>query len=137
MLVRDEVNPNINIRISPSELLKMLQFMKTKKEQEIERIKNKINKYVQKKNAEDAFYQSLSPFRKLFTGRSPSHHQAVEYIAHVKEPLKQIDKLKQGLFELDHSIHGLKEEPSKDEIILSRSIIGEIKMNRKSGKETT
>ncbi|MGG1573949.1 hypothetical protein [Fictibacillus sp. NRS-1165] len=136
MLVRDEVHQNISIHISPAELLKMLQFIRTKKQREIEHIKNKINKYIQKKNAEETFYQSLSPFRKLFTGRSPSHHQAVEYIAHVKEPLHQIDKIKQSIFELDHSIHVLNEETSRNEITLSGEMIREINMYRKMGNAT-
>ncbi|SDM70877.1 hypothetical protein SAMN04488137_1554 [Fictibacillus solisalsi] len=130
MIVQDELNQNVNMHMSETELLEILHFIRTKKEQEIDKIKSKINKYVQKKNAEETFYQSLSPMRKLFTGRSPSHHQAVEYIAHVKEPLQQIEHLKQGLFELNHSIRSLQEEHKK-EITLSTSIFREVRKNHR------
>ncbi|MDM5199276.1 hypothetical protein QUF79_14745 [Fictibacillus enclensis] len=130
MIVQDELNQNVNMHMAETELLEILHFIRTKKEQEIDKIKSKINKYVQKKNAEETFYQSLSPMRKLFTGRSPSHHQAVEYIAHVKEPLQQIERLKQGLFELNHSIRSLQEE-HKEEITLSTSIFREVRNNHR------
>ncbi|MDM5338415.1 hypothetical protein QUF84_14430 [Fictibacillus enclensis] len=130
MIVQDELNQNVNMHMAETELLEILHLIRTKKEQEIDKIKSKINKYVQKKNAEETFYQSLSPMRKLFTGRSPSHHQAVEYIAHVKEPLQQIERLKQGLFELNHSIRSLQKEHN-EEITLSTSIFREVRNNHR------
>jgi acetyl-CoA carboxylase alpha subunit len=132
MIVRDELNQNISIQISSTEIITVLQFIKVKKEQEIEQIKNKITKYEQKKRAQEAFYQSLSPVRRFFASRPPSHHQAVEYIVHVKERLNQIDKIKQRIFEVDHVMQHFKEESFKNEIILSSSIIEEIKMYRKT-----
>ncbi|MDN4523071.1 hypothetical protein [Fictibacillus fluitans] len=126
MIVQDDLNQNVNMHMTETELVEVMYAIRSKKEQEIDKIKNKINKYVKKKNAEEAFYQSLSPMRKLFAGRSPSHHQAVEYIAHVKEPLKQIERLKQGLFELNHSIRYLQED-HKEEITLSTTIFREVR----------
>lgn len=95
------------------------------KEQEINELKNKITKYEEKRRAEDAFYQSLSPVRKFFASRPPSHHQAVEYMVHVKNRLKQIDALKQRIYEINIAIR-LCEEKTDKEIELSSSITEDI-----------
>jgi acetyl-CoA carboxylase alpha subunit len=132
MIVRDELNQNISIQISSTEIITVLQFIKVEKEQEIEQIKNKITNYEQKKRAQEAFYQALSPVRKFFASRPPSHHQAVEYIVHVKERLNQIDTIKQRIFELDQVMQHFKGESFKNEIVLSSTIIEEIKLYKKT-----
>jgi hypothetical protein len=67
----------------------------------------------------------LSPVRKFFASRPPSHHQAVEYIVHVKDRLKQIDSLKQRIYEINLAIR-LCDETNKDELELSSVITEEI-----------
>jgi acetyl-CoA carboxylase alpha subunit len=109
----------------------MLKNIKVIKEQEVNEIKSKINKYEDKRRAEEAFYQSLSPLRKFFASRPPSHHQAVEYIVHVKERLKQIDIIKQRIYELDQVIEWCEERSFEKEIELSSIIIEEIMKYRK------
>jgi acetyl-CoA carboxylase alpha subunit len=93
---------------------------------EIENLKDKITKYEKKKRAEAAFYQSLSPVRKFFASRPPSHHQAVEYIVHVKERLKQIEKTKQRISEIDIVKKQLEEDGEKSEIILQSALVEEL-----------
>ncbi|MCM3601928.1 hypothetical protein M3175_14400 [Robertmurraya korlensis] len=124
MIVRDELNRYFHF--SSSEITSILQRILLTKEQEIHELKNKITKYEEKRRAEDAFYQSLSPVRKFFASRPPSHHQAVEYIVHVKDRLKQIDTLKQRIYEINLAIRQCEEITSGDELELSSVITEDI-----------
>lgn len=124
MIVRDELNRYFYF--SSSEITSILQRILLTKEQEIHELKNKITKYEEKRRAEDAFYQSLSPVRKFFASRPPSHHQAVEYIVHVKDRLKQIEKLKQRIYEISMAIRQCEEITSGDELDLSSVITEDI-----------
>ncbi|TCP30026.1 hypothetical protein EV207_107121 [Scopulibacillus darangshiensis] len=117
---------HIVLRIPPDNLTHILQRIKNKTEQEIENIKSKISKYEEKKRAEAALYQSLTPFKKLFAGRPPSHHQAVEYMFFVKERFKKIDKLKKRIDDIEGVIQLLGESKT-DKIVLSSALIKEIK----------
>jgi hypothetical protein len=131
MEFRDELNRHLNI--SSEEIIMILQNIKIINEQEVKEIKSKINRYEDKRRAEEAFYQSLSPVRKFFASRPPSHHQAVEYIVHVKERLKQIDRIKLRIFELDQVIERCKERTFEKEIELSSLMVEEIIKYRESG----
>lgn len=122
MIVRDELNRLFHF--SSTEINSILQRILFIKEQEVSELKNKITKYEEKRRAEDAFYQSLSPVRKFFTSRPPSHHQAVEYIVHVKDRLKQIDSLKQRIYEINIAIRLCEE--TNDDLELSSVITEEI-----------
>lgn len=131
MEFRDELNRHLNI--STEEIIMILQNIKIINEQEVKEIKSKINRYEDKRRAEEAFYQSLSPVRKFFASRPPSHHQAVEYIVHVKERLKQIDRIKLRIFELDQVIERCKERTFEKEIELSSLMVEEMIKYRESG----
>ncbi|MTT31139.1 hypothetical protein GMB86_03810 [Terrilactibacillus sp. BCM23-1] len=112
--------------------LALLEHIKTSKKQEIDVIKNKISQYQNKKKAEEAFYNTLSPIRKFFAGRPPSHHLAVEYIVHVKERIKQIDALNQQILELDRAMKRLSNGASLSHIEFSSKINEEIRLCTKS-----
>ncbi|MGW8427370.1 hypothetical protein ACWGJQ_17995 [Peribacillus simplex] len=112
--------------ISSDEVLKGLLFYKSKQESEIESIKGKIHKYEQKRRAEEAWYQSLSPFKRFFTGRAPSHHQAVEHLVNVKDRYKKIEMIKQKVAFLNQVIGLLEAETEKREMNLPSDIIKEI-----------
>ncbi|MFE4811946.1 hypothetical protein ACFQ9Y_12375 [Peribacillus simplex] len=112
--------------ISTEEVLKGLLFYKSKQESEIESIKAKIHKYEQKRRAEEAWYQSLSPFKRFFTGRAPSHHQAVEHLVNVKDRYKKIEMIKQKVAFLNQVIGLLEAETEKREMNLPSDIIKEI-----------
>lgn len=129
MIVRDELNRYFHF--SSSEFTSILQRILLTKEQEIYELKNKITKYEEKRQAEDAFYQSLSPVRKFFASRPPSHHQAVEYMVHVKDRLKQIDTLKQRIYEINMAIRQCEEITIGDELELSSVITEEIIKQKK------
>jgi acetyl-CoA carboxylase alpha subunit len=125
MYVLDELNQS-SLQIPSEEILALLKLIKAEKEEGIERIKNKIIKFEQEKRAEEAFYQSLSPFRKLFASRAPNHHLAVEYMVHVKEREKQIKNIKQRILELDAAIDLVRNDLTKNKIVLSSTIFDEL-----------
>ncbi|MET1176797.1 hypothetical protein ABG775_02270 [Peribacillus simplex] len=120
------MNSRVVFEISSDEVLKGLLFYKSKQESEIESIKGKIHKYEQKRRAEEAWYQSLSPFKRFFTGRAPSHHQAVEHLVNVKDRYKKIEIIKQKVAFLNQVIGLLEAETEKREMNLPSDIIKEI-----------
>lgn len=130
MIIMDEVYHNVVFRLPTEEIIQLVERLKAKKEEEIEAIKDKINKYEQKRQAEEAMYQSLSPIRKWFAGHPASHHTAVEYIVHVKDRFKQIDRIKRSIQELNQVLLLLDNHPTTEEIPLSPEIIREIKSIR-------
>lgn len=127
MRIIDEVNEVNFFQINSEDIIEALNSIKSDKEAEIKMIKGKIDKYEKKRRSEDAMYQSLSPIKKLFTSRAPSHHQAVEYMVYVKERFNSIEKIKQSIAILDRLISLVHSEPSKEEIFLSGLLIEEIK----------
>lgn len=127
MLVIDELFNTVVFQFTSDELVRILEDIKSKKEIEIQLIKQKIHKFEMKKRVEEAYYQSLSTFKKIFAGRPPSHHQAVEYLVNVKERFAEIEVIKQKMFILDRIISQVQMESEKEEIILSPIIIEEIR----------
>ncbi|KOP74798.1 hypothetical protein AMS61_10795 [Bacillus sp. FJAT-21351] len=134
MVIVDELYHNVVITLPQLKLIEFIMKLKEAKAQEIEDIKTKISKYEEKKRAEEAWYQSLSPFRKFFTGRPLSQHQAVEYMVYVKERFKKIDHLKAQMRELHEVLELIKAENEETrEITLSPAIVQEIKRLKSSG----
>lgn len=129
LIIRDELNRELDF--SCEELIEVLQERKEHNEMEVNALKDKIKNYEDKKTAEQAFYRSLSPVRKFFAGRPPSHHQAVEYIVHVKDRLKQINVIKQRIKQIDRIIAVCKDHPSEKEVEVSSVITEEIIKFRK------
>ncbi|MFD6441624.1 hypothetical protein ACFWDG_17850 [Peribacillus sp. NPDC060186] len=131
LMVMDDLYNRVVLQISLEEVMEVLQGIKSKQESEIETIKTRIHKYEQKRRAEEAWYQSLSPFKRFFTGRAPSHHQAVEHLVNVKERYIKIESIKQKVAILNDAIRLLEADPEKREMILPPNIIEEIKAWRK------
>ncbi|MGG0286121.1 hypothetical protein ABEY41_13590 [Peribacillus butanolivorans] len=131
MVILDDLYNRVVFQISLEEVMKVLQGIKSKQESEIESMKTRIHKYEQKRRAEEAWYQSLSPFKRFFTGRAPSHHQAVEHLVNVKERYIKIESIKQKVAIINEAIRLLEADPEKREIILPPTIIEEIKAWRK------
>ncbi|RLQ93241.1 hypothetical protein [Falsibacillus albus] len=132
MIVRGELNDD-HFQVPSPDLAKILYRIREDRLKEIEEIKHKINQYEKKKRAEEAFYQSLSPVRKFFASRPPSHHQAVEYIVHVKERIKLIDVLKKQCRELDDVLELIEADPGHKEVVLSTALLEGVNRYRKWG----
>ncbi|AZV41348.1 hypothetical protein [Peribacillus asahii] len=127
MLILDELYNTVVFEVSSDELIRILKEVKNKKEIDIDLLKYKIHMFEKKKRIEEAYYQSLSTFRKIFTGRPPGHHQAVEYLVNVKERFNEIEMIKQNIITLNSILSLLEAEPNKQEIVLSPSLIEEIR----------
>ncbi|MCD7035552.1 hypothetical protein LRR81_15000 [Metabacillus sp. GX 13764] len=132
----DEVYGEVILQAEHTEIEQYLAELKEKQLSAIEDIKNKISAYEQKKRREEAMYQSLSPFRKFFTGRPPAHHQAVENMVFVKERFKKIELLKQLVRHIEALQAEMIENSAKEEISLPLELREEILLLQKRRKET-
>lgn len=127
MDIIDDFYHTIEFQFAPEEFIQILQEIKLQREKEMAQIKEKIIKFEEKRRTHEAWYQSLPTFKKIFTGRPPSHHQAVEYLVNVKQRLNNIEEIKKKNTELDRIIDLLKKEPQIKEIVLHHSLIDELK----------
>ncbi|MDR6999012.1 hypothetical protein [Neobacillus niacini] len=132
MDVMDELYRTLEFQIAPNDLINALLEIKIYKEKEMALLKEKIIKFEEKRRTYEAWYQSLPAFKKFFTGRPPSHHQAVEYLVNVKQRLSQIEEIKKKMAELERIINLVKNE-EKQAIVLSHSVIEELKNYKEMG----
>ena len=127
MDILDEYYQTTVFRFSSEEFVNLLQRLIIKKEEEILLIKDKIIKYEEKRRTHEAWYQSLSTFKKLFAGRPPIHHQAVEYLVNVKQRFQNIEEIKKRIADLNKIIDLVRKEPNIDQFVLSQILMDEIK----------
>ena len=126
MDLRDSLHHELIGQMDSSLIIDHLLAILRLKQDEVNLLKDKIIKYEQKSRAEDVFYQSLSPIRKLFTSRPPTHHRAVEYLVNVKDRMKKIERLNEQASELRMLLLRL-EENSPKELILPPSILEDLR----------
>lgn len=124
--IRESLDQDIIATVATSSIQTILKDTLEKKEREIQALRDKILKYEQKNRAEGAFYQSLSPLRKLFTGRPPSHHRAVEYMVNVKDRMKKIESYKIQVNELNTLLESAR-EPDCQTLTISHSLLEELR----------
>lgn len=127
MKIIDELHNSVVFEMAPDEVVPMLEEIKKKKETEIDLLKFKIHKFEMKQRVEEAYYQSLSPLKKLFAGRPPSHHQAVEYLVNVKNRFTEIESIKQQILLINRRISQVQTQSETENLILSPNIIEEIR----------
>lgn len=77
-----------------AEVLPFLEAYIARKEQMIAEIEQVVERYEKKRLAEERAYGAMSPLRRMFSGKKPDHHLAVEYIHYVKKPMEQVRKLR-------------------------------------------
>lgn len=65
-----------------------------RKEQQITDIMQIVERYEKRRLMEERAYQSMSALRRMFSGKKPDHHVAVEYIHYVKKPMEQVRRLR-------------------------------------------
>ncbi|MDF2959794.1 MAG: hypothetical protein K0S39_1529 [Paenibacillus sp.] len=83
-----------------AEVYPFLEAYMARKQEQISEIEQVIERYEKKRQLEERSYQSMSPLRRMFSGKKPDHHLAVEYIHYVKKPMEQIRQLRA---ELEHA----------------------------------
>ncbi|AFC33010.1 hypothetical protein PM3016_6378 [Paenibacillus mucilaginosus 3016] len=77
-----------------AEIYPFLEAYIARKEEQISEIEQVIERYEKKRMMEERSYQSMSALRRMFAGKKPDHHLAVEYIHYVKRPMEQIRALR-------------------------------------------
>lgn len=110
----DKVNPRKAAEIYP-----FLEVYIARKEQQIAEIEQIVERYEKKRLMEERAYQSMSPIRKIFAGKKPDHHLAVEYIHYVKKPMEQIRQLRN---EIENAKSILSQSKPGDLIVLSEDM---------------
>jgi len=97
------VNPSITVsssvaaRRKPGEVHSLLEALIAKREQEIAEIEQMVERYERRIRMEEQAYRSMSTLRRMFSGKKPDHHLAVEYIHYVKKPMERVRKLRQEI----------------------------------------
>ncbi len=77
-----------------AEVFPFLEAYIVRKEQQVLDIEQVVERYEIKRMKEERAYQTMSSFRRMFSGKKPDHHLAVEYIHYVKKPMEQVRKLR-------------------------------------------
>jgi hypothetical protein len=77
-----------------AEVYPFLETFIARKEEQIVEMEQLIERYEKKRQMEERSYQSMSGLRRMFAGKKPDHHLAVEYIHYVKRPMEQIRQLR-------------------------------------------
>lgn len=92
-----------------AEVYPFLDLYISRKEEQIAEIEQVIERYEKKRALEERSYRSMSALRRMFTGKKPDHHLAVEYIHYVKKPMEQIRMLRA---EIEHAKAIRSSEPT-------------------------
>jgi hypothetical protein len=112
--ILSEDNPFASRR-KAADIFPFLEAYIARKEKQISDIEQVVSRYELKRLKEERAYQSMSSFKRMFSGRTPDHHLAVEYIHYVKKPMEQVKKLRQ---DIEQARRILKESNPGDEIFV-------------------
>lgn len=77
----------------PDHLLACLYKMKKIRQEKILTLQDRMKKYELKRAQEQAAYHKMSALQKLFSGKPPVNHLAVEHMVYIKQPMHEIDKI--------------------------------------------
>lgn len=91
-------------------LRKYLHEIKAKRLFYIAGLHGRIEQYEKRRAQQQAAYHKMSPLRKLFSGKAPNHHLAVEYMVYVKQPMQEIAHLTDGNVVIDRVLLDLEGE---------------------------
>ncbi|WP_282937076.1 hypothetical protein [Paenibacillus sp. RC67] len=106
-----------------AEVLPFLEAYVARKEEQIAEIEQVIERYEKKRLMEERSYRAMSSFRRMFAGKKPDHHLAVEYIHYVKKPMEQIRQLR---LEIEKAKAVLKETEQSDDVAISEELVEEL-----------
>jgi hypothetical protein len=110
---------NLGITRKAADVYPFLEAYIARKEQQVAEIQQVVERYEMKRLKEERAYQSMSSLRRMFSGKTPDHHLAVEYIHYVKKPMEQVRNLRHDI-EVARKI--LKESSPGDEISVPSEI---------------
>ncbi|UJF34542.1 hypothetical protein [Paenibacillus hexagrammi] len=91
-----------------AEIFPFLEAYIARKEQQASEIEQVVERYERKRMKEERAYQAMSSIRRMFSGKKPDHHLAVEYIHYVKKPMEQVKKLREEIEQARAILNGSK-----------------------------
>ncbi|MBB6669672.1 hypothetical protein [Cohnella nanjingensis] len=77
-----------------AEVHSLLEALIAKREEEVAEIEELVERYERRLRMEEQAYRSMSALRRMFNGKKPDHHLAVEYIHYVKKPMEKVRQLR-------------------------------------------
>jgi hypothetical protein len=95
----------------------------SKREHQISEIMQMVERYEKKRMMEERAYQTMSPLRRMLSGKKPDHHIAVEYIHYVRRPMEQVKQIR---IEIETARAILEESQPNDLINLSDDMAKEM-----------
>jgi hypothetical protein len=95
----------------------------SKREHQIADIMQMVERYEKKRLMEERAYQTMSPLRRMLSGKKPDHHIAVEYIHYVRKPMEQV---KQMRFEIETAQTIIEQSQPHDIISLTDEMANEL-----------
>jgi acetyl-CoA carboxylase alpha subunit len=104
------------------ELVSFLETYIARKQSQMDEILQVVERYEKKRAVEEKAYQTMSPLRRMISGRKPDHHLAVEYIHYVKKPMETVSKLRKEI----EAAKVLVAESRSGEVVLPESILNEM-----------
>ncbi|GAA4836922.1 hypothetical protein GCM10023310_13030 [Paenibacillus vulneris] len=110
-------------RRKTAEVLPFLEAYIARKEEQIAEIEQVIERYEKKRLMEERSYRAMSSFRRIFAGKKPDHHLAVEYIHYVKKPMEQVRQLR---MEVEKAKSILNSSESSDDVAISEEFMKEL-----------
>lgn len=105
------------------ELVPFLETYISRKQLLMDEILQVVERYEKRRAVEEKAYQTMSPFRRMLSGRKPDHHLAVEYIHYVKKPMEQVKKLRNEI-EIAKSL--MAESRAHGEVELPEAVLKEM-----------
>ncbi len=110
-------------RRKTAEVLPFLEAYIARREEQIAEIEQVIERYEKKRLMEERSYRAMSSFRRIFAGKKPDHHLAVEYIHYVKKPMEQVRQLR---MEIEKAKSILSSSESSDDVAISEELMKEL-----------
>jgi hypothetical protein len=95
----------------------------SKREHQIADIMQMIERYEKKRMMEERAYQTMTPLRRMLSGKKPDHHIAVEYIHYVRKPMEQVKQLR---LEIESARTIIEQSEPQDLINLSEDMVKEL-----------
>lgn len=87
-------NPHSIDKRKLADIIPFLEAYIARKQHQIDDILQTVERYEKRRAAEERAYQTMSPLRKLISGKKPDHHLAVEYIHYVRKPMERVKQLR-------------------------------------------
>lgn len=95
--------------VNAEELTNYLCEIKAKRLSYIAELHGRIERYEKRRAQQQAAYHKMSSLRKLFSGKAPDHHLAVEYMVYVRQPMQEIAQLTGGNNVIEEILVALKD----------------------------